>query len=296
MDGLLLVDKPAGLTSHDVVQRVRRSSGERRIGHTGTLDPRATGLLPLLLGRATRLASLLIGSDKTYDAVVRLGVATETDDEEGAPIGAPRTDLPGDDAVKAVLERFVGDHLQVPPQHSAKHVDGQRAYVLARTATPVALKPVPVTVRRLDWRGREGDRLFITVTASAGFYVRAFARDMGQALGCGAHLAGLRRTVTGPFTIERALPLSEVEALGRTIETRVMAPADALPHLPAATLNGAGLKRVVHGNAVGPEHLENSWAPALGQAAAVRVLDAGGGLIAIARPSGGALHPVVVLG
>ena len=296
MDGLLLIDKPVGPTSHDVVARLRRTSGERSIGHTGTLDPRATGLLPLLVGRATRLASLLIGSDKTYEATVRLGFSTSTDDEEGAPNGEPYPDLPGDDAIKDVLRRFTGELSQVPPQHSAKHVNGQRAYQLARESKPVQLKPVNVTVRRLDWRGREGDRVFLTVTASSGFYVRALARDLGVALGCGAHLAGLRRTSTGPFSIDLAIPLPAAEALGREISTRVMSPADALPHLEAVSVNAQGRRRVAHGNAIGPEHLENSWVPALSQASAVRILDETGRLLAVARPRGGALHPVVVLG
>jgi len=296
MDGLLLIDKPSGPTSHDVVARVRRSSGERSIGHTGTLDPRASGLLPLLVGRATRLASLLISSDKTYEATVRLGFATETDDEEGAPTGECQAELPSDEAVIDVLHRFTGDLEQTPPQHSAKRIDGQRAYKLARKSKPVQLKPVTVTVRSLAWRGRDGDRIFLTVTASSGFYVRALARDLGSVLGCGAHLAGLRRTVSGPFSVEAAIPLSTAESLGREIASRVISPADALPHLPAVSVNAPGLRRVAHGNTVGPEHLENSWVAALGQAAAVRILDGTGRLVAVARPRGGALHPVVVLG
>ena len=296
MDGLLLIDKPSGPTSHDVVARIRRSSGERSIGHTGTLDPRATGLLPLLVGRATRLASLLIGSDKTYEAAVRLGMSTDTDDEEGAPLGERQGDLPGDTTVMTALSRFTGTIEQIPPQHSAKHVDGQRAYQLARKAKPVPLKPVAVTVRRLDWRGREGDLLYLAVTASPGFYVRALARDLGAALGCGAHLAGLRRTAIGPFSVESALPLPVAESCGREIVTRLIPPAEALPHLPAVTVNVAGLRRVRHGNEIGPEHLETSWVASLGQAAPVRILDSGGHLVAVGKPRGGALHPVVVLG
>ena len=296
MDGLLLIDKPSGPTSHDVVARIRRSSGERSIGHTGTLDPRATGLLPLLVGRATRLASLLIGSDKTYEAAVRLGVSTDTDDEEGTPLGERRGDLPGDTTLMTALSQFTGAIEQVPPQHSAKRVDGQRAYQLARRAKSVQLKPVTVTVHRLDWRGREGDLLYLAVTASPGFYVRALARDLGAALGCGAHLAGLRRTASGPFSVESAIPLPVAEACGRNIVTRLIAPADALPHLPAVTVNTAGLRRVRHGNEVGPEHLETSWVATLGQAVAVRILDNAGYLVAVGRPQGGALHPAVVLG
>jgi tRNA pseudouridine55 synthase len=296
MDGLLLIDKPAGPTSHDVVARLRRTSGERSIGHTGTLDPRATGLLPLLFGRATRLASLLIGSDKTYDATIRLGFSTVTDDEEGAPTGETHDELPGDDTVISALERFTGELDQIPPQHSAKRVDGTRAYQLARQAMPLELKPVKVTVRSLTWRGRDGDRIFVTLTASSGFYVRALARDVGTALGCGAHLAALRRTAIGPFSVESALALGTAEAAGRDIASRLIAPADALPHLPAVSVTAHGLRRVAHGNSVGPEHLETSWVATLGRAASVRVLDDSGRLVAVAKPRGGALHPVVVLG
>jgi tRNA pseudouridine55 synthase len=296
MDGLLLIDKPAGPTSHDVVSRMRRSSGERSIGHTGTLDPRATGLLPLLTGRATRLASLLIGSDKTYEATVRLGFSTDTDDQEGEPLETGTRPLPDDDTVRRALGHFTGTFDQVPPRHSAKHVDGRRAYELAREDKPVVLKPVSVTVRRLDWVGREDDRILLVVTVSAGFYVRALARDLGAALGCGGHLAGLRRTVSGPFAVTDAVPLEAAEALGRGIAERALSPAQALPHLPAVSLTAEGLRRVSHGNAVGPEHLEMSWVASLGQAAAVRLLDAAGRLVAVARPRNGALHPVVVLG
>ena len=296
MDGLLLIDKPSGPTSHDVVARIRRSSGERSIGHTGTLDPRATGLLPLLAGRATRLASLLIGSDKTYEATIRLGMSTETDDEEGAPVGALHADLPDDATLMAALARFTGEFEQLPPRHSAKRVDGQRAYQLARKARPVALKPVLVTVRNLDCRGREGALVFLTVTASSGFYVRALARDLGTALGCGAHLAGLRRTAAGPFSVEAATPLAIAEQSGQGIVSRLIPPAEALPHLPAVSVNVAGLRRVRHGNEVGPEHLATSWVPTLGQAPAVRILGEQGDLVAVGRPRGGALHPVVVLG
>jgi tRNA pseudouridine55 synthase len=296
MDGLLLIDKPSGPTSHDVVARIRRSSGERSIGHTGTLDPRATGLLPLLVGRATRLASLLIGSDKTYDATVRLGFATDTDDEDGTPLGERRIELPADATLITALDRFTGTIEQVPPQHSAKRVDGQRAYHLARQARPVQLRPVAVTVRRLDWRGRDGDLVFLSVTASPGFYVRALARDLGATLGCGAHLARLRRTASGPFSLASAMSLSDAEASGRGIAAGLIPPAEAVPHLPAVTVNASGLRRVRHGNEVKPEHLETSWVATFGQASAIRILDAAGQLVAVGRPRGGALHPVVVLG
>src|SRR5262245_8379950 len=186
MTGILLIDKPAGPTSHDVVARIRRAIGERRVGHTGTLDPSATGLLPLVVGTATRLAALLTGRDKTYEAVVRLGFSTDTDDAEGEPIG-PRADvLPHEDAIETALARFRGEFSQTPPRHSAKKIQGQKAYALARRDVAVELAPVTVTVHRLERTRLDDDRLHLEVTATAGFYVRALARDLGAALGCGA--------------------------------------------------------------------------------------------------------------
>src|SRR5262245_4849012 len=156
MDGVLLIDKPSGPTSHDVVARLRSTSGATRIGHTGTLDPRATGLLPLVLGKATRLAQLLGGGEKTYEAVVRLGFATDTDDADGEQIGETSTALPDDAAIDAALAAFVGSIEQVPPDHSAKRVGGHRAYDLARSAKPVTLSAVTVTVHTLARTSREG--------------------------------------------------------------------------------------------------------------------------------------------
>lgn len=294
MDGLLLVDKPSGLTSHDVVHRVRRASGERRIGHTGTLDPLATGLLPLVVGRATRLATFLTGGDKTYEATVRLGVATTTDDAEGPPLGPPAASLPDDALVRAVLGRFRGDLQQVPPRHSAKKVGGRRAYELARQDRPVELAPVAVTVREIEYLARSGDRLDLRVTATAGFYVRALARDLGEALGCGAHLAALRRTRSGCFGLDRALTLDRAVALGPEVAGRLLSPAEALPELAGVRVNAQGLRRVLHGNALSPSDFD-TVAESAGSGP-IKVLAPDGRLVALARPRAGALHPVVVLG
>jgi tRNA pseudouridine55 synthase len=296
VNGLLLVDKPAGPTSHDVVARLRRSSRERTIGHTGTLDPRATGLLPLLFGGATRLASLLLGGDKTYEAVIRLGLATSTDDDDGQPIGEPAAVVPDDAAIRDALDVFRGTFEQVPPRHSAKRVGGERAYDLARRDVPVDLKPVTVTVHELEWRGRVGDAVSVRVKASSGFYVRALARDLGRRLGCGGHLQRLRRTASGPFTVDHAVPLDEAEALGSHEAGRLLSAADALPHLPAVQVGQRGQARVSHGNPIGPEHLAEACVPEVFRAVSVRVLDETGRLLAVASPRGGALHPVVVLG
>jgi tRNA pseudouridine55 synthase len=296
MTGVLLIDKPEGPTSHDVVARLRRTSGERRIGHTGTLDPLATGLLALVLGRATRLTAVLTGGVKRYEAVIRLGFATSTDDREGEPIERPSGDPPGEAAVREALAAFLGAFDQMPPRHSAKKLGGRRAYELARQAAPVALKPVPVVVRDLELVAMAGDRLSVRVAAESGFYVRALARDLGERLGCGGHLAALRRTGSGPFGVGEALPLETAERLGPAIEARLIAPAAALPDLAAVSVTPAGLVRCTHGNPIGPEHLQGQWVPPATGDRPVKVLDAAGGLVALAHSRGGALHPVVVLG
>jgi tRNA pseudouridine55 synthase len=306
MDGVLLIDKPLGPTSHDVVARMRRALGERSIGHTGTLDPRATGLLPLVIGRATRLAAWLTSGDKTYDATIRLGVATTTDDAEGEPTGPETAALPDDATIQAMLEEFRGELAQVPPRHSAKKVGGTRAYTLARQEREVELAPVTMTVRQLDWIGRQGSDVQVRVSATAGFYVRALARDIGERLGCGAHLGALRRIASGSFSLEGAIPLDEAERLGRDVADHLISPAEALPHLAAVSLTERGLRRAVHGNPVAHQDLEGHHVPQPngaaggsgtgGPALPVRLLGPDGRLVALAHARGGALHPVVVLG
>jgi tRNA pseudouridine55 synthase len=297
MDGILLVDKPAGPTSHDVVHRIRRASGERRIGHTGTLDPRATGLLPLVLGRATRLASRLTAQRKTYEAVIRLGFSTDTDDADGQPLSDAVPVTADEAAIRAAIRSFVGAIDQVPPKHSAKKVGGERAYALARRDEDVRLCPVPVTVFEIETLGGTADQLHLRVTASSGFYVRALARDLGAALGCGGHLASLRRTVIGRFHVAMALPLGEAERLGPALADRLVTMADALGDRPAVCLTDRGLVRVLHGNAVGAEHLDlGAGALPPPSAGEVRLLGPAGELVAIAHSRGGALHPVLVVG
>jgi len=296
MDGVLLIDKPAGPTSHDVVARTRRTLDERRIGHTGTLDPRATGLLALVVGRATRLAGLLTGGKKTYEATICLGWATDTDDAEGQPLGPPATDTPTDKEIDEALDAFRGTFAQRPPIHSAKKVGGRKAYDLARKQQPVELQPVEVTVSGLERLAGDGRHVSLRIEASSGFYVRALARDFGQRLGCGGHLEALRRTRSEPFAVSDALPLADAERLGPALASRLISPADALPSLPAVEVTAAGLKRAVHGNQLGPEHLTNHWIPPASSPDPVRVLDIDGRLVALARSRGGALHPVVVLG
>jgi tRNA pseudouridine55 synthase len=298
MDGVLLVDKPSGPTSHDVVIRLRRSSGERSVGHTGTLDPLATGLLPLVFGRATRLASFLTSGEKIYEATIRLGYATDTHDAAGQQVGTACAGLPAESAIDDALDRFRGTFEQQPPAHSAKHVDGQRAYSRARRQEPVELAPVSVTVHSLDRLSRIADLLTIRLRTTAGFYVRALARDLGAQLGCGAHLVRLRRLGSGPFGLDRAVTLDEAERAGTAILGHLISPAAALPGLPAVELTEAGLRRAVHGNPLKPEHLSTrlDLFTVASAERTVRVIGPEGRLIALAEARAGTLHPVVVLG
>jgi tRNA pseudouridine55 synthase len=305
MHGVLVVDKPAGMTSHDVVARARRALREKRIGHTGTLDPMATGVLPLVLGRATRLASMLSGASKTYEAGVRLGCATDTYDAMGRVAGhpdaavaasltipAPETLAPAD--VEAALERFRGTYHQTPPPFSAKKIGGVASYTLARRQQAVALAAVPVTVSELVLVHYRDGLATVRVTASAGFYVRSLAHDLGVALGCGAHLARLRRTRAGAFTEGQAVALEAIEGEGPEAATRVIPMQELLPDVPAARLTERGASRAGHGNALRPEDLEGP-VPAL-SGGRIRLLDPQGRLLGLAEPRpGGLLQPVVVL-
>lgn len=301
MTGVLVVDKPSGLTSHDVVARVRRALGERRIGHTGTLDPLATGVLPLVIGRATRLASLLAGEDKEYVATVRLGVATDTYDATGAPAEREFTRCAESvtrDQVEAALTTFRGTREQVPPAFSAKKVGGVASYELARRNQAIALAPVVVTVSALTLERFECPLAQIRVTCSAGFYVRSLAHELGERLGCGAHLESLRRTRAGSYTQADAVPLDLIESEGPRAALRVVPLERLLLHVPAVTLNDRGARRASHGNWLSPADVEGAFpAPlATGERSRYRLLDRAKHLIGIAdqRPDG-ALHPVIVL-
>jgi tRNA pseudouridine55 synthase len=214
--GLVVVDKPAGMTSHDVVARVRRLAGTRKVGHAGTLDPMATGVLVLGVDRATRLLGHLMLTEKSYDATVRLGVATTTDDAEGDVVSTASTAELDEPRVRATLAEFTGDLLQVPTAVSAVKVDGKRAYQRVRDGEQVELAARPVTVHELVVHEvrRAGDAVDadISLRCSSGTYVRAIARDAGAALGVGGHLTALRRTASGPFTVAQAAPVEEAAA------------------------------------------------------------------------------------
>jgi len=303
MTGVLLIDKPSGPTSHDVVARMRRISGERSIGHAGTLDPRATGLLVLMLGRATRIATLLTGHTKAYDATIRFGFATTTDDADGERImsseaiseKSPPSSF-SDDEIRAALDATVGPFEQLPPRYSAKRVDGKKAYDLARQDKPMELKRAAVALHEWSWLGREDDLLRINMSVSAGFYVRSLARDLGERLGCPAHLEALRRTRSGPFDLLHALPLAEAERMGSGVESHLIPMADALAELPSVHLSEAGLVKVRVGNPIGPQLVEGAWVPVSDHVRKIRLLGPDGALMALADLRGGLLHPSTVLG
>jgi tRNA pseudouridine55 synthase len=209
-DGIVVVDKPAGWTSHDVVGRIRRLAGTRRVGHAGTLDPMATGVLVVGVGRATRLLGHLAARDKDYDATIRLGVTTTSDDADGEVVTSTDASTVGDAAIRVAMTALTGDLEQVPSAVSAVKVDGVRAYAKVRAGEPVELKARPVQVARFELRERRGEELDVGVTCSTGTYVRALARDLGAALGVGAHLTALRRTRVGAIGLDRARTLDEL--------------------------------------------------------------------------------------
>ncbi|HEX3702827.1 MAG TPA: tRNA pseudouridine(55) synthase TruB [Vicinamibacterales bacterium] len=313
LDGLLLVDKPIGPTSHDIVARARHVLGERRIGHTGTLDPLASGLLALVLGRATRLARFLTASDKSYDAEIRLGVATDTYDAHGIPVTPPYEGaMPGRDEVERTLDAFRGTFLQQPPAYSAKKVDGQRSYTLARAnrlagpTTPAASAlpaPASVTAHAIILLACAGDTMTLRVDCSAGFYIRSLAHDVGQRLGVGAHLTALRRTRSGAFTVASARTMDALERHPSVAAEALIPMAEMLPELVSVALTPEGVRRAERGQNLGPADAATGWAAArLGHADAgvlelVRLLDPAGDLVGLAAPvaSGGLLHPSVVL-
>jgi tRNA pseudouridine55 synthase len=305
MDGVIVIDKPEGLTSHDVVAAARRLLGEKRIGHTGTLDPLATGVLPLACGRATRLVRFLTASDKEYEATILFGVTTDTLDVTGEETGRSGR-APSREEVATSLRSFEGEQMQVPPAYSAKKIAGRRAYELARRDEPVVLDPVQVSVSCIELVEYGHDRCRISVTCSSGFYVRALVRDLGERCGTGATLEALRRTRSGDFTLEEAIDLDTLGPVrdrtnpeswipNPSLETALIPMERLLPSFPAVTVTAEGLTRVSHGQHVRPGDL--TVETTLGGAEWVRLLDAGGALVGVGVPQrhSGFLHPEVVL-
>lgn len=284
--GMLAVEKPAGWTSHDVVGRLRRLAGTRRVGHAGTLDPMATGVLVLGVGRATRMLGRLALADKEYDATVRLGVATTTDDAEGEPVARVPVGAVDDAAVRAAVDRLTGTISQVPSSVSAVKVDGRRAYERVRSGEQVELAPREVTVTRFDVRAvrRAGDAatmdLDVTVACTTGTYVRALARDLGSALGVGGHLTSLRRTRVGPFGLDHARTL---DALAERFELMPLGDAAALV-FPRRQVDDAMARSVTHGGRL----------PATGHKGPVAVYGPDGTFLALVEDRAGAAKPVAV--
>jgi tRNA pseudouridine55 synthase len=310
--GLLVVDKPEGPTSHDVVALARRSLGVRQVGHTGTLDPMATGVLVLVVGRATRLAQFLSGREKQYLARLRLGIATDSWDRTGSVVSRtdPGARLPGSGEIEAALREFLGEHEQVPPPFSAKKVRGVPAYSLARRGRTVEIASARVTLHAAVIEGCEGPWVDVRLTCSAGFYVRALADSLGRRLGCGACLDALRRIASGSFTLQQSVPLERLEEPGGSAAAWLISVERALPDLPAVVLTGEGARRALHGNDVGPGDwtaaevrpgpgaANGAWTRASAGFDAVQLLSPDGRLLAVARPGAapGVLHPAVVLG
>jgi tRNA pseudouridine55 synthase len=250
VDGVLLLDKPLGITSNAALQSARRLFNARKAGHTGTLDPLATGLLPLCFGEATKFAGELLEADKSYDAVIRLGVTTDTADAEGRVLEtrAVAVDLA---QIEAALRKFAGEIMQVPPMHSALKKDGKPLYEYARAGIEIERAPRRVTIHGIRLLAYAGDSLSISVDCSKGTYIRTLAQDLGSVLGCGAHLAALRRTRIGKLDLAAAITLAELESLSVPERDTRLAPADALlMDLPAAELGEADSARLAHGQPV----------------------------------------------
>ena len=291
MNGLLIIDKPSGMTSHDVVHKVRRITGEQQIGHLGTLDPMATGVLPLLLGKWTRLAQFFGKLEKAYTGTIRFGFATDTYDAEGERVGEHTPVVLNAEEIHLIAKTFTGTIEQTPPVYSAKKVQGKAAYSLARAGKAPVMRAVPVTVHRLIISRVHGECADFEVTLSAGGYVRSLAHDLGQKLGCGAHLASLRRVSAGPFTIELAMTLDALAKLTASGELAASMPhpRNLLPELPATTVDTNTAARVRNGN---PTNL-----PEFSDAEMVKIFAGRDDLIGIGKRIAGTLfQPVVVLG
>jgi tRNA pseudouridine55 synthase len=312
-DGVIVIDKPAGPTSHDVVAVMRRvllrasrvgGQPRRKVGHTGTLDPLASGVLPLVIGKATRLAQFLSSAEKEYEAHIELGVSTTTHDRGGEVV--PRhpvrsvSDLTPQ-MIEDVVAEFRGTYLQQPPAFSAKKVDGDRAYDLARRNTPVELPPVPVTATALEVLEWRGTALRVRLVCSAGYYVRSLAHALGDRLGTGGHLAGLIRIRSGDFSITDAIGLDVLDRRPDEAAARVIPLSSLLPGLPAIVLTPEGASLAARGGFIKPVHASGMTAlPTVGR---VRLIHPDGHLVAIAecRPVVGlgpirqVLHPNVVL-
>jgi tRNA pseudouridine55 synthase len=267
MNGVLVIDKPKGVTSFDVVREVRRALKLKKVGHTGTLDPMATGVLPICVGEGTKIAQFIIEATKAYDATLKLGATTDTLDADGKVLETRPVPEINREVLEAALAKFRGTFLQVPPMYSAIKIGGKRLYELARAGEEVERAPREVTVFELTLRDFSADEVKFSVRSSKGFFVRSLAADLGAALGCGAHLTALRRTQSGPFTLAQAVPLE------RATEAKLVSLNDALKDVPELKLSALEAGRVKHGGLV-------ETAPSL--SGVHRVVDPSGALLAIA--------------
>jgi tRNA pseudouridine55 synthase len=289
MDGVLVVDKPAGMTSHDVVAIVRKAAGQRKVGHAGTLDPDATGVLVVCLGRATRLVPYVQASRKTYEARLRLGVTTTTLDAAGDVVSERDASGVDEAALCDALQVFVGDIQQVPPMVSAVKVGGERLHVKARRGEVVEREPRPVTIYDIvfeDFDAGPPPEAAFLVTCSPGTYVRTLAADVGEQLGVGAHLVGLRRLGSGRFSLEEAVPLAAVRALAEQggLEQALVPMAEAVADYPTVVVGAADAEALGFGRRIGPT----------GHEGPVAVVSTGGHLLAMVADEDGAARPLAV--
>ncbi len=290
LNGVIVVDKPAGWTSHDVVAKARGILGERSIGHLGTLDPMATGVLPLVVGRMTRLCQFYSSSEKTYEGTIRLGFATDTYDCDGDPVGIAQDVNVTLEQIAAVVASFVGIIQQTPPSFSAKKIKGVPAYKLARKKKEVELEAVEVEVKEFTVLGLSSDLVDFHCRVSSGTYVRGLAHELGQKLGIGAHLASLRRTAVAEFAIETSHTLEEIaEAAAQSrIEDLLVHSRRVLPEIPSVTATDEDIARIRHGRTVN--------LPEMSRSPLVKVFAGQAELICIAsRVAGTLFHPKVVL-
>jgi tRNA pseudouridine55 synthase len=298
VNGVVVIDKAQGPTSHDVVDGVRRALGVRRCGHTGTLDPFATGVLPVCVGHATRLVRFLAATEKVYVAGIRLGFATTTDDVTGEPLGPPVPVACTDEAIHAACARLTGDLDQVPPAFSAKRIDGQRAYARARRGEAVTLAACRVRVDAFELEARDQDRLTVLVRCAPGTYVRSLARDLGTLLGVGGHLTTLRRTRSGSFGLDRAVAVASLRP------DHLVPLEDLLVEWPAVRVTAEGARAVAQGRNLDPRLVAEGF-PEDSPPPRLRILDGSGRLLGLAVPQGfgpapadlprrASLHPDVV--
>ena len=292
LDGVIVVNKPAGWTSHDVVAKMRGIAGTKSVGHLGTLDPIATGVLPVMVGQATRLARYFEKSEKAYEAVIRFGFATSTYDREGEPSAPPVEVTITAEQIEACLAPMRGDIDQMPPPISAKKIGGVPAYKLARKNQPVELSPVRISIYELTLLSAETDRARLRVRCSAGTYIRSIAHDLGIKLGCGAHVEDLVRTASGEFTLTQSHTLDHLQSLKN--ETRLaealLPMADLLPHFPRAGVDDLTARQIRQGR-------DFSVSPfrANPDAEHVKAIDPSGNLVAIGQIALPHIyHPVVV--